>query len=67
MPTKAGLPGWFPEDFKTDPALQTAFEDAAEWHATGRKPDSHQHARTWDELAAAVELASTDDHPVHEE
>lgn len=37
MPTEAGLPGWFPEDFSTDPALLEAFEDAGAWHAAGRK------------------------------
>jgi hypothetical protein len=56
--TKSGLPGWFPEDFKTDPALLAAFEDDAEWHATGRKQDGHAHARTWDELAAVIELSA---------
>lgn len=35
MPTEAGLPGWFPGDFKTDPALLDAFEDAGDWHAAG--------------------------------
>ena len=64
MLTKAGLPGWFPEDFKTDPALQAAFEDAAEWQATPRK---QEHAVTrlamgyygWGDLEAVIEMAWT--------
>jgi hypothetical protein len=45
VPTEAGLPGWFPEDFNTDPALLAAFEDDADWHAAGRTR-THQHAVT---------------------
>lgn len=45
MPTEAGLPGWFPEDFSTDPELLDAFEDGAEWHAAGGKQKGKpQHA-----------------------
>lgn len=42
MPTEAGLPGWFPEDFSTDPALLAAFEDDADWHSAGRKSGGRQ-------------------------
>ena len=54
MPTEAGLPGWFPEDFKADPALLDAFEDAADWHAagTGSAPDG-KHMASLRHLAAS--------------
>ena len=52
MPTSAGLPGWFPEDFKTDPALQDAFEDAGDWHAAGSTPDG-KHVASLRHLAAS--------------
>ena len=45
MPTKAGLPGWFPEDFSTDPELHAAFDDAADWHAKGRTVAAVKSAR----------------------
>jgi hypothetical protein len=74
VPTKAGLPGWFPEDFSTDPELHAALDDVGEWHETGRRPASgkrrkrmprsHQHARTWRELAAVIELASSGGHHI---
>jgi hypothetical protein len=49
MRTEAGLPGWFPEDFKTDPELHAAFDDAAAWHSAGtgkagRKPKGRKAA-----------------------
>ena len=69
MPTEAGLPGWFPEDFSTDPALLAAFEDDADWHVAGRKPGGHapsdskneddQPATTPAELPAVGDLART--------
>jgi hypothetical protein len=63
--TKSGLPGWFPEDFSADPALQAAFEDSAEWHATGREQGgTHAHARGWDDLAREIVLASANDHHI---
>jgi len=46
VPTKAGLPGWFPGDFSTDPELLSAFEDAARWHAAG-KPARPPVRYTW--------------------
>ena len=54
MPTEAGLPGWFPEDFKTDPALLDAFEDGAEWHAAASASGQggQQHIASLRHLAA---------------
>jgi hypothetical protein len=60
VPTKAGLPGWFPEDFSTDPELHAAFDDAAEWHATGRKRASKKQFTTRDEVRAVTDLAYYD-------
>ena len=48
MPTEAGLPGWFPEDFSTDPALLDAFEDAADWHDAGNPAQARARSRNQD-------------------
>jgi len=61
--TKAGLPGWFPEDFSTDPELHAALDDSAGWHAAGKKaahgkPRAHQHAVTWDDLDGLLEFSA---------
>jgi len=43
--TEAGLPGWFPADFNTDPKLQAAFEDNAGWHKSGKKSRKNRKAK----------------------
>jgi hypothetical protein len=37
MPTKSGLPGWFPEDFSVNDELLSAFEQPVTTPAKGKK------------------------------
>jgi hypothetical protein len=53
VPTSTGLPGWFPDDFKTDPDLLDAFEDSASWHGAGKR-GTQQHSR---EHGMSIDLA----------
>jgi hypothetical protein len=55
--TKNGLPGWFPEDFKADPALLDAFEDAGDWHVAGSPAE---HTADPGTISDQLDLADSD-------